>query len=88
MPDSTAPERCPTNVRISAKRSRKCGQPTVVTVAVGCIHEHMDRRPVCTEHQAALADLRMLCRACRLSPEPHECPLHWRAVTTERADRV
>lgn len=53
-----------------------CGRPAAILLRTACVHEHVDERGMCAEHEAIMRASRALaCKPCRDGPRPHECPL-------------
>lgn len=65
------PDRC----RFSGTRGDgTCGQQAVITVTVGCVHEHVSEDvPVCQYHVEEVAVGDAYCAACWLH-DAHDCP--------------
>jgi hypothetical protein len=53
-----------------------CNRPTITTLAYGCRHEHILRKPLCAEHRnvelACAATYGILCPTCYDLPFPDE----------------
>ncbi|WP_433364281.1 hypothetical protein [Streptosporangium sp. CA-115845] len=52
-----------------------CGRDVVITLVVGCVHEHLLRRPLCQFHVERLANGRVICGHC-FDADGHRCELH------------
>lgn len=53
----------------------RCGAKAVITVTVGCVHEHLLHRPLCQRHVERLANGRITCGSCEVV-DGHLCELH------------
>lgn len=51
-----------------------CGRDTVITVAAGCVHEHLHQLPLCQYCVAEVATGRAFCGDC-VKVDGHECVL-------------
>jgi hypothetical protein len=51
-----------------------CGGESVVTLAAGCVHEHLAEQPLCQFHVEDIAHGLMVCGAC-LAVDGHRCEL-------------
>ena len=55
-----------------------CGNPGDMYV-LGCVHEHMGKREICTKHAALMAGS-CDCMQCKESRIPHECAIELRPI--------
>lgn len=62
-------------VVISFDAEIPCGAEAVITVVVGCVHEHLLHRPLCQHHVERLANGRVICAHCE-DVDGHRCELH------------
>jgi hypothetical protein len=51
-----------------------CGEPAIGILTVACVHEHVERQPVCAPCAAELQRYETgTCVPCERSAEPHRC---------------
>lgn len=73
IPSQAVPEeRC---TSISEFAGLRCKRDTVVTVTVGCVHEHIGSRSVCQHHVEGLANGRVGCWQC-FEVDGHFCEMN------------
>lgn len=53
----------------------RCDAKAVITVTVGCVHEHLLHRAFCQYHVERLANGRVKCGHC-WSADGHDCEMH------------
>lgn len=52
-----------------------CDQEPVISVVVGCVHEHLSHKSACQHHAEPLAKGLVMCRHC-FCADGHRCEMH------------
>ena len=50
-----------------------CGEVAASIVTAGCVHEHIERGPICRRHQEQLDSQHLVCPSCLRGRDPHRC---------------